>query len=1001
MIDSLEERCAGLFENPPLAARELRRISQGARDGGDRLLDLLAAVPDPDGALAHLHRFARLRPLPAGEESLRALCQILGHSDYLSDLVLSDPSRFDAALGARGRSIPTSADHRGAARAAVGGAAGDGRWRLLMRYKDQATLDVALRDSLREWSLPEVAEQISFIAGAILAQAVEMIDEDLRSRHGPPACVDEEGRRQDASAVLVALGKLGGRELNYSSDVDLLLVYSIDGETRGIEGKPRSAIGNKEFFTLLAQILTSRLSSPPGGGWLLRPDWGLRPGGQDGDLTLPLPATLAYYRSWARPWERQALIKARPVAGDLELGRQFLAELQEIVYPASPPPDAIDAIRHMKDKIDASLAGLGAVGEDLKLGRGGIREIEFSIQGRQILHAGGDAWLREANSLHALHRLAERGHLPRLEHRALADAYLFLREAEHRIQIRRNLQRSALPADGKEKRVLARAMGHLEPAGPRAVDEFLALLHTHQDAVRSHYDAFLAAQAQELLDLGPAPDPFLDPMGEAEVQGQLEQAGWSSAGTLTGIVKRIARLLTPQASSAAVRRAFRRLTPILMRQGVRLGNAPRALRNLERLLESLTVDENRLQYFLERPERLPAILRLLEGSQPLSNLLIHRPELIGEQSFENALAAEPSLRAHQTNAAARVAGGQSLARMMAELRRYQQAETLLIGLKDLSHQLSLRTACRALSVLAEACLRVALDVAAEAEGIPRQEGRPFAGFCILALGRLGYREMDYGSDLDLVFLYRAGPGDAEAHARANALAARVHEVLTTITREGALYAVDTRLRPFGSEGELAQPAESLVQYLRGPAGVWEMQSYLKARSVAGDIKIGQRLMRRAERAILDRATREDLAGAVRAMRDKLRAASLRPGEDLRSGPGGTHTIQFALQYLQLRHHVPSPPRKSTLKLLTALRDLALIDDDSYAALFKGERLLRRFEHQLRLIQGRAITQIPSNAEIQSEVARGLGYPSERAEAMLDDLGESRRDVEAAFDRIVP
>jgi glutamate-ammonia-ligase adenylyltransferase len=1000
VAESLTQSCARVFEDSRRASADLLRIAGGSGERAGALLTLLGAVPDPDAALTCLARFTRTSPLPAGDEERRALLQVFGHSLYLTELILEDPSIFEQAMESRRRSIPTPEELEGRLGELCGGRPREERWRALRRFKEQCLLSIALRDFLSEWPLAEVTEQLSLLADTLLGAAVRFVLEEVESRYGKPTGYDEEeGQRQDASAALLALGKLGGRELNYSSDVDLLFLYSHDGETQGIEGQPRTVITNKEFFTLVAQGLTRRLASAPGGGWILRVDWGLRPGGKDGDLTLPLEAALAYYRSWARPWERQALIKARSVAGDPALSQRFIHAVQGLAYPENPGGAATDSIRVMKDRIDASLAARGTAASDLKLGRGGIREIEFSVQGRQILHAGRDAWLRESNSMRALHKLAEKRHLSRTEFGALAAAYEFLREAEHRIQIRRNLQRSTLPSAPREMRVLARTMGHTDPNPSRVPEGFLVELDRHRATVRSHYDAFLASQSQERLEEVPSPNPFLDPLDESEAIRSLAAEGWPDPPALLGTVRRIARHLAPPAAPAAVRRLFRLATPVILREGAALARPAHALRNLERLIESLAVDSPALGRFLERPERLAAILRLLEGSQPLSNLLIHRPQLLAEPAFERALAADRNLRTHMEAISKRLEGKSSFVERLAGLRLYRQGETLLIGIKDLSNQLTLRAAIRALSELGEACVRGALRSAREALVGEGEDRVP--GFCVLALGRLGYREMDYGSDMDLVFLYRAPDDAAGAHASANDLAGRVVEALATITREGSLYAVDTRLRPFGSEGELAQPSEALLRYLGQRAGVWEMQSYLKARAVAGDLRLGERLLRRAERVILDRARREDLAGAIREMRDRLREAGAPPSEDLRSGDGGINTVGFTLQYLQLRHHVPSPPRKSTTRLLMALRDLDLVDADSHAALYKGHRFLRRFEHQLRLIHGRAITRVPRSGDLLAEVARGMGYTGESQTALLADLGRRRAEIEEAFDRIVP
>ncbi len=994
-------RCSGAFPDPTRAAAEITRLARGASPRALKLATLLSTVPDPEGALGSLGRLSEAGRLPERDEALRALILLAGHSAWLAEVIQVDGRALEAAIEARRQPVPAADGVREALRRSLRTSSPGGFWRSLRSFKERQIAAIALRDFHREWPMTEVVEQLSFLADAIVAEALGRALSEAMAEFGAPLGYDASGRRKKATATVMALGKLGGLELNYSSDVDLLFLYSHDGETRGAGSDPATVITNKEFFTRVAEILTRGLSAPEGGGWILRVDWGLRPGGKDGDLALPLHATVAYYRTWARPWERQALIKARTAAGDGRLGRRFISQIQELVYPRAPEADATDAIRVMKDRIDASLAGSGRTGFDLKLGRGGIREIEFHVQGLQILHAGPDPWLRDPNSQRALHRLAERGHLSRAEHATLTAAYQFLREAEHRIQIRQNLQRSTLPSDERELVILARAMSYADLAPGRAAEMFLADLDRHRGEVRQLYDAFIASQSQKRLERPIAPDLFLDPMSDSEMMEILSGAGCSDPGALVVVIRRARRHLTAPSVPVENRRAFRQVTPVILRGITSVASAPRSLRNLERLLESLAVDPAGMMAFLERPERFAPILRLFGGSQPLSDLLIHRPALMLDPAFDRALASDRTLTAHVAAVRARVRSGGSFAGNLAALRHYQQEELLLIGLKDLSRQMNIRAVRRALTDLAEACVRGAY--AAAVSGM-RFEGRPVPRHVsVLGLGRLGYREMDYGSDLDLVFLYHAAGADAATHAAACDLATRVVEALDTITREGPLYAVDTRLRPFGAEGEMAQTSASLLDYLREQAGVWEMQAYLKARCVAGDLRAGERAVRRAEQAILERASREDPGAAIRAMRERLRAASEHPDEDLKSGIGGTYAIQFTLQYLQLRHHVPSPPARNTLRLMRTMRDLDLIGEKSYTLLFKAERFLRRLEHQLRLIHGRSVTRIPENRDLLAEVAAGLGYdgpPEEAVESLGRDLRANRAAAEEAFERVI-
>ncbi len=963
----------------------------------EALVRLLPDVPDPDLAVANLDRYCRDGPPPQEIDALQMVLLLLGFSPYLADSLINDRSFLQELLRARRGGPWGVEDYRDDIARKVRTGTDSDPWTALRHYKRRAILRTALRDLRRAITLPEVCRELSCVADALIDEALRIVLAGLHERFGTPQAYDEAGKTVTASMVVLSLGKLGGLELNYSSDVDLLFVYSMDGATSGLHGRQDTHISNKEFFTLAAESLTRGVGRITPEGQIYRVDCGLRPGGNDGDLIMPLHSTLAYYETWARPWERQALIKARPCAGDIGLGQSLMERIEGVIYRETPDPSVIDDVRAMKDKIDAALMRRSQAGANIKLGRGGIREIEFIVQALQILHGGKDRWIRETGTVLALHRLADRGLLSVSEQGSLSAAYTYLREVEHRIQLYRNLQRSTLPSDARESRVLARAMGYRDGNSRKESAGFMADLEEHRSSVRWIYDSVFGRFAQGSLEETRSPDPFLDPMPDGVAIARLEEAGIADPQSVLGGVKAISRLLASSTRSSDLRREFRRVTPYLLNELSRVHNPVRGIRNMERFLASLALDRALLRGFLGKPELVPPLVNLFAGSQPLSSALFHKPQIVLQKGFGGAVTRERDVGVYLQDLEEPMGTSSSVRELASWLRTYQQEQTLYVGLKDLSGQAGPAQVGRALSSLAEAIIRALLYVAARESGWPVDSGRETPGFIVLGLGKIGYRELDYFSDLDLVFAYEEGVEGAERHALANRLATCLVQILASITREGSLYAVDARLRPFGGEGELAQPVGQLGRYFSSTAEVWEMQSFLKARPLAGDSSLGRRTGEELEEIILERASSLDLSEPIRGMKQRLEDRS-RGAIDIKQGPGGLSAIQFTIQYLQLRNRVPSPPLKSTTRLLGTLRMAGLLGARDHRDLLTGFRFLRELEHRLRLMHGRAVSHLPSG-EALDEIAAIL-KPGTTGEQLMDELEHTRRRIDSVFRKLI-
>ncbi|HET8947119.1 MAG TPA: hypothetical protein VFQ07_09060 [Candidatus Polarisedimenticolia bacterium] len=943
---------------------------------------------DPDAAIALLSRLAAAGPLPDDPVRLHALLTLGGCSPYLASLLEQDPEAMAFLPAAGPAAVATRDDLEEELgrfelrRTSLGLPA------ILRRFKEREYLRFAVADYLHLTDLPTLVRGLSLLADVLLGRALRAAQTTLEAKHGRPAARNDRGESETSGFVVLALGKLGGEELNYSSDIDLLYLFARDGETTGTGAGAEGAISNRIYFARLAAEVTRLIGEAGPGGEVFRVDLNLRPGGRDGDLALSFKAAIGYYTDWAEGWERQALIKARPVAGDLDLGQRFLQAVEPLVYPKDPDPYMLLEIGRMKDRIDARLSDAGTGERDIKLGRGGIRELEFAVQALQLQRGGTDRWLRQGNTLLALHRLATRGLIGMAEYAALGDAYTFLRNVEHRLQLGQNRQTALLPSDPAAWTPLARSLSL--PGDPREDETtiFAQTLERHRHAVRGFYDSVLGGAAQRAIGRE-EPGLLLDRLDDEALLLRLGTAGFPEPTALLKPLQSLRRLLHPARLTPPIAQALRRATPSLLRSALEAPNPRRALGHLEELFSALSADPAAFRRFVEGHDRIAPTVRLLGRSDLFAGLVLRRPELLAGLDDRSRLIRRPSQAEWSRALSTALAGGDVAARA-AELRRFHQEALLTTVLRDLNRQEGLRETLHQLSDLADitvdACLRLAREEVATKRA-------PRLG--VIGLGRLGSREIDHDSDLDLIFLYDPAGGDTvEERAVATRICEGAVRLLSTLSRDGQLYQVDLRLRPTGSKGELVASPAGLLAYFRHDAEVWELQSFLKARAVAGDRDLAAQTARDVESVVLARAAAmapRDLAEAVRDMRRRQREArGGSPGERrLKHGAGGLSDIAFAIEFLQLRHRVPGPPQKEARRMLEHLQDLGLLAPEPFAALYEGDRFLKHLDHALRLIHGRPVKTLPLDAGRLQEVA-----------SLLDGLEDppSGQDLPAIFDR---
>jgi glutamate-ammonia-ligase adenylyltransferase len=877
----------------------------------------------------------------------------------------------------------------------------------LSRFKKRELLRIYLRDCLRVATLSELTEELSNLADVITGHALALALREAINIHGAPQTRDERGRIAQSGFAVVALGKLGCRELNYASDIDLMFLYSGEGETAGDARRSDSIVSNKEFFAQVAGRVAQMIGSKAGEGAVYRIDLRLRPYGRDGDLVWEVGRAADYYRTKAENWERQMLIRARASAGSPSVVADFLARVRDVVFAPDAVTGALANVRKTKEKIDRRAAERTG-GYDVKLGRGGIREIEFIAQALQLEKGGREPWLRSAQTLIVLARLAEKSHLTEQERARLSAAYTFLRTLEHRLQMEHGAQTHRLPLAQERLELLARRVGY---QGEQAAERLLADLDKHTLAVRAVFNRVFIDEGSDSTHAATVAErPRIKEIDDEA--GRLIAHSAAAFGRLAG---RAAALVSPGEGASSL--DAHELEQALASALPRAINPLRSLRNLAAWADSLstyTADQALAAGWRIKEDDWAELIRrlaVLLSGQYLSQVLISRP-LMASVLVQTPV--EPGDFLSLLGAA--VARDADISTRTDALRRAWHARLIDIGFRDISligrqqdggEDESAMNRLRANNLeqtaLAEATLKVALKVVLESEGIMTAPADlPFA---IMGLGRLGHRGMDYGSDLDLLLVYdddaswspdgtEKSPGEFCA-----ALASELIHRLSSITREGLLYRIDLRLRPDGASGQLAPGLSGLLAYLKRRASAWEHSAYLKLREVAGNLVFGARARSLISDAVFEAAAANDsLKSDLRLMRGRLereKARAARP--NIKWGRGGMTDVYFITRYLQLRDRIDFPTERGTTALINHLGELRALETDSAEILYAGYSFLRRLDHWMRLLSDRPTQALPASQVALADLARALELDS--AERLEQMLAHHTSAIRAVFEKV--
>ncbi|HEX8649962.1 MAG TPA: hypothetical protein VF708_03915 [Pyrinomonadaceae bacterium] len=877
---------------------------------------------------------------------------------------------------------------------------------LLARFRRRELLRIYLRDIRRISTLVETTEELSNLADAILEHALSYARQEMDNRYGAPRRTTARGRTDTATLCIVALGKLGSGELNYASDIDLLFLYSDDGETTGTGARGKTT--NREYFIKLAEWVARVVGQQTGEGAAYRVDLRLRPHGRDGVLASSLDEAVRYYAETAQPWERQALIRSRAAAGDRALYASFNERVRHRIYVAEETlRQALANVRLAKQKIDRHHAR-DTGGFNVKLGSGGIRELEFIAQALQLSLGGRDEWLRAPHTLISLSRLADRRLITEGERTRLSDAYLFLRTLEHRLQMEHGLQTHSVPDDPARRALVARRMNFTGDATD-AVRDFDRALQTHTESVRAVYERVFAHSEEAELNgaqglrsagethaLASRKEYELPEIKHMEHPFDAEAAAVDSAVLVFAahmaeeegseremMVERVAQVLRSAASSSL--------------------NPHRALRLVARIASSLDKSDAHVKL---TEDALRAVILLCGASEYFGDMIASLPSLIPALAVEGRKDEQPDMRAALFAA---IEGEGSFRAELAGLRRAWTKMMVLTGALDAAGLISIRESNERQTKLAEASLDAGCLIARRE--LERRHGELDAEPClsVLGLGRLGGGGMDYGSDLDVVLIYdddAPSPLSRLTHREAYArFAELLVAALSSMTREGFLYRMDLRLRPDGKNGANVSGACAFTDYLMSRALPWEWLAYVKLRAAAGDLELGRRVEAEARHIIHEAARHVGdtlLRDETRRVRERLEQERMKRhasgATDIKYGAGGMLDVYFATRYLQLRDHVTDQGvDRSTRTTLERLHGAGSLDDQTYAAMNDGYALIRTLDHHLRLVIGRSTRLPATDHPALQDIARSMGYTS--SAQLTDALTLHMQHIRAAYDRI--
>ncbi len=880
-------------------------------------------MPDPAGARTAIERYKDIyQEIDPAKKTILEL--LASYSSFLGRVVLKDPGILDYLKSKKNtKNKKTLSGFIGEADGVMKSSESSGDLESgLRQYKYRELARILYRDIAGLSGFPEIMEELSDLASGIVQAVIAFHRAEL----------DMEGAGE---FVVLGMGKLGGRELNLSSDIDLIYLYRDTGDP--------------DPFFKLAERATKSLSAVTEDGFLYRVDLALRPGGGKSAVAVPIDGAVEHYFYWGDTWERAAMIKARPVAGDIPLGEDFICEIEPFVYKKFLDFTSIEDLKDMKTKLDRLEKK-----RDVKLGKGGIREIEFFIQALQLVNGGEITGIRERSTLPALDKLLKSRIIEKDVYESLSSSYLFLRKVEHYIQIVDERQTHRIPASTEELDKLAKRTGF------KGKEEFEKAYSGMTSSVSGIFKSLFYEPSEKTEEVGKGFWEVADFLTEGNIDEEeavrnLGKLGFKNPETAIDL---FSKLLDPRRGGLTQegRLSTRRVIPAFLASILKSPEPDSALVNLERFISGIGWRTSIYAILSENPDIIELLSKLFSTSGYLSNFLIRHPEYLDVITLRDVRAEFGSKEEMLAQLEAAVGQESDYEDKLDALRKFRHVETLKICLRDLNREVDPFYVGKYLSIVAEAVLEVGLDLASE---VVAGKGKKEQRMLVLGMGKLGGRELSYNSDLDVIFIY---DGKEEEHEFFSKLGQKVISILSVPTGEGFAYKMDMGLRPSGRSGALVTSFASFRKYHKESAEIWERQALIRAAPSAGNMKLGKKVMKSVEEFVYGKPLPRDFRKEINHLRVRMEKELARESAmklNMKTGRGGIVDIEFLVQMLQLKHggEYRQVRAQNTLEALTGLRDAKLIKEKEFGILKEGLYFLKKMENLLRLLHDRSINEL--------------------------------------------
>lgn len=994
LLNYIERNCPGLsgFLNstePEISERLLEIIadSRSSQQSAARMDDLFQSV---DGKVMEtiLSDKDKVSDFVKTMASSRYMFSVLNRYPYLAKtifcedqgLIKSDREIMENTLRERIESITKEKDFM----------------REIRVFKEEQFLRIGRLDLTSRLGPVEIMEELSNLAAACIQVAMEFHTRRLNTKYGTPP-----GIGPGMGLVAMGMGKLSGRELNFSSDVDLIFLCAHhEGRTDGIQPVPTT-----RYFEELVQRVTKSLSDVTEHGFVFRVDLRLRPEGEKGELAPSAENAIGYYLSWGRTWERAALTRAVPIAGDLNLGHAFLKAVEPFIYRRHLDYSTLEDMREIKKSIQSQLKRKPGI--NIKLGQGGIREIEFFVQALQLINGGKIPQARHPGTVKSLELLSQYGLIEDQTAKDLLEAYLFFRNIEHKIQINYQLQTHEIPKDAEQQAELAERLGY----GPNGLESFLDDLEAKRRLVEDLFvSLFHYADEAGLDNISSNVSRLCSSIEDAETSREiLEEAGFSDTERSYCLIKSLIEPSQRIWLTDKGKAMLEKLAPLLVDELIKSPEPDEALHSLDRYIDSLKGSSAYLATFLENPPTARYLVYILGQSRFFADMLVKYPQAIDSliSRYSNEPPKERSTLVQELRL--RLASADSYETELDILRQFKHEEALRIGVKHLSEEILSTTARWLVTELAEACLEIAVDIA------KLEMERKFGAFdffehlpfVIVGMGKVGGQEMSYLSDLDIIFVF--DPPSENIGAMSSwewfaRLANRVISILSAPTSQGTAYEIDTRLRPSGNQGPLVSKLESFREYHRTESKLWEKQALIKARPLTGPPGLLDQVTDIITDCILQARLDEESKAEMLRLRKRMELELADEDimhVDLKTGHGGLVDVEFLVQanILENANEGPDLICQNTLEALEVQYQAGILDSETFHTLSSGYRFLSDLVDMLRLKEQRSVNRLTFQGPALKGISRRMGFGPNGSAEFIEEYFSVTRSIRKCYNKV--